>query len=91
MSDVYQFIYIFSKVGSSLVAQGVKDPELSLLWLRLLSWHGFNPWPGDFHVPWVRPYKKNKKDGPPESGMSPPCSSQARQLTRLSLATSTSA
>ena len=58
MSDVYQFIYIFSKVGSSLVAQGVKDPVLSLLWLRLLSWHGFNPWPGDFHMPWMGP-KRN--------------------------------
>ena len=30
-------------VGSSLVAQWVKDPALSLLWLRELRWLGFNP------------------------------------------------
>lgn len=29
---------------SSLVAQGVKDPGLSLMWLRLLLWGGFSPW-----------------------------------------------
>ena len=30
---------------SSLVAQRVKDLVLSLLWLRSLVWHGFDPWP----------------------------------------------
>ena len=30
------------KVRSSLGAQWVKDPALSLLWLWLLPWHGFN-------------------------------------------------
>ena len=30
---------------SSLVAQWVKDPVLSLLWLWLLLWCGFDPWP----------------------------------------------
>lgn len=30
---------------SSLVAQQVKDLVLSLLWLRLKLWCGFNPWP----------------------------------------------
>ena len=30
--------------GSSLVAQWVKDPELSL------PWCGFDPWPGNFHM-----------------------------------------
>ena len=29
---------------SSLVAQQFKDPALSLLW------HGFDPWPGNFHI-----------------------------------------
>ena len=35
------------KLQSSLVAQWVKDPALSLLWLWLLLWQGFNPWPGN--------------------------------------------
>lgn len=34
--------------GSSLVAQQVKDPVFSLLWLRSLLWLGFDPWPGNF-------------------------------------------
>ena len=32
---------------SSSVAQQVKDPALSLLWL------GVDPWPGYFHIPQV--------------------------------------
>ena len=37
--------------GSSLVVQQVKDLVLSsLLWLWLLLWHGFDPWPGNFHT-----------------------------------------
>ena len=31
------------RVGSSLVAQWVKEPMLSLLWLRSLLQHGFSP------------------------------------------------
>ena len=33
------------RLGSSLVAQWVKDPVLSLLWLRSLLWGRFDPWP----------------------------------------------
>ena len=33
---------------SSLVVQWIKDKVLSLLW------HGFSPWPENFHVPQVR-------------------------------------
>ena len=33
-----------------LVAQQVEDLVLLLLWLRSLLWHGFNPWPGNFHM-----------------------------------------
>ena len=40
---------------SSLVAQQVKDPVLSLMWLRLLLWHRFDPWSRHFHMPWVWP------------------------------------
>ena len=43
------------KKGSSLVAQWVKDQVLSLLW------HGFDHWPGNFHVWQVWPKKKKKK------------------------------
>ena len=32
------------------VAQRVKDLALSLQWLGLLLWRGFDPWPGNFHM-----------------------------------------
>lgn len=35
------------------MAQWVKDPRLSLLWLRLQLWCGFAPWPRNFHTLWV--------------------------------------
>ena len=38
---------------SSLVVQ-VKDPALSL------QWYGFDPWPRNFHMPWVQPKTKKK-------------------------------
>lgn len=31
----------------------LKDPTLPQLWF------GFNPWPENFRVPWVWPFKKN--------------------------------
>lgn len=37
--------------------QWVKDLALSLEWLGLLLWHRFDPWPGNFHVPWGWPKK----------------------------------
>ena len=45
---------------SFLVAQQVKDPALSLLRLRSLLWHGFDPWSRNLHALWVR-QKRNKK------------------------------
>ena len=42
--------------------QLVKDPVLSLQWLGLLLWCGFDPFFRDFHMTWVWP----KKDGVPE-------------------------
>ena len=42
------------------MAQQVKDPAMSLQQLRLLLWFGFDPWPGNFHMPWVQP-KTNKQ------------------------------
>ena len=34
---------------------GLEDPGLPKLWLR------FNPWPGNFHMPWGQPLKKKNK------------------------------
>ena len=31
---------------------------LLMLWLRMLLWGGFDPWPGNFHVLRVQPKKK---------------------------------
>ena len=42
------------------MAQQVKDPVLSLLWLWLQLWHRFDPWPGNFCMPWARPKKVTK-------------------------------
>ena len=39
----------------------VKDPASSLQRFGLLLWHRFDPWSGNFHMPWVRPEKKKKK------------------------------
>ena len=36
------------QLWSSLVAQQVKEPALSLQQLGSLLWHGFDPWPGNF-------------------------------------------
>ena len=45
---------------SSLVAQWVKDPLVSLLRFWSLPWHGFNPWPGNFHMPWMWPKRPQR-------------------------------
>ena len=39
----------------------VKDLVLSLQWLGLLLWHGFSPWPRNFHMLQERQKKKKKK------------------------------
>ena len=44
-------------------AQWVKDPLLPQLWPRLWLQLGFNPWPTNFHMLWVRP-KKTPKQNP---------------------------
>ena len=40
--------------------QQVKDSVLSLQWLRILLQGGFDPWPGNLHMPWAWP-KRNKQ------------------------------
>ena len=39
----------------------VKGPALPQLWCRSQLFLGFDPWPGKFHMPWVRskPEKNN--------------------------------
>ena len=46
---------------SSPVTQWVKDLILSLLRLKWLLWHIFDPWPGNFYMPWAQSQKKKKK------------------------------
>ena len=48
-----------SSVGSSLVAQWIKDPALSLQQLRLLLWLRFSPWPENFYILQVQPKGQN--------------------------------
>ena len=36
------------------MAGWVKDPAFSLFWLGSLLWLGFDPWPGNFHMPQVQ-------------------------------------
>ena len=43
----------FITKGCSFMGQRVKHLALSLLWLGLLLWCGFDPWPGSFHMPQV--------------------------------------
>ena len=46
---------------SSLVALWVKDPALSLLWLRLLLRCRFDSWPGNIRMLRAQTKKKKKK------------------------------
>ena len=52
---------LMSASQSSLVAQWVKDPALSLQRLKPLLWHRFNSWPRKFHMLKIRQGKKKKK------------------------------
>ena len=40
-----------AQVRSPAQSSGLKDLALLQLWLK------FNPWPGNFHMPWVWPLK----------------------------------
>ena len=47
---------------SSPVAQQVKDQELSLQQLRSLLWCSFEPWPRNFHIPWMWAKKEEEEE-----------------------------
>lgn len=53
---------------SSWVAQQVKDLIFSLLRLRSLLWHWFDPWPGSLFMPWAQPEKKRRERQPEWGG-----------------------
>ena len=48
------------KLRSFLVVLWVKDPVLPQQWLRLLLWHGFDPWPWNFHMRQAWPKKEKR-------------------------------
>ena len=61
--DSMHFLMILYKNGdfwSSLVAQQVNGPVLSLLWLWLLMWQEFNPWLGNLYMLQCDRKKKKK-------------------------------
>ena len=43
------------------MVQQIKDPVLSLLWLGSKIRCSFDPWPGNFHMPWAQSKEKKKK------------------------------
>ena len=43
------------------MVQQTKDPVLSLLWLGSKIRCSFDPWPGNFHMPWPQSKEKKKK------------------------------
>ena len=66
IGNLYNVIYVthYNKkmsIGSSLVAQQVKDLALSLQRLGSLPWHGFSPWPRNFHMAQEQPKQKYTK------------------------------
>ena len=57
---------ILRYIRHSLVAQWVKNPVLSLLWLWLQLWHRFDLWPRNFCTPQVqqkRGREERRKEG----------------------------
>ena len=58
--DLNCIVISIKKPQSSLVAQWVKYPALSLLWFWLPLWQEFDPWPGNFRIPQVQPKRQNK-------------------------------
>ena len=50
------------------MAQWIKDLSLSLLWLWLLLWCGFDPWPGNFRMLPKEKRKEKEKKGKENCG-----------------------
>lgn len=64
-TSVRKLEWIFRLKGSafrsSLVAQGINDLALSLLWLGWQLWQGLDPWPQKFLMPqaWPKQQQQN--------------------------------
>ena len=43
------------RVPSLTLHSGLKNPALPQLWHTVQLWLGFDPCPGNFHMPWVQP------------------------------------
>uniref|UniRef100_A0A8C3WV33 Large ribosomal subunit protein eL31 n=1 Tax=Catagonus wagneri TaxID=51154 RepID=A0A8C3WV33_9CETA len=48
-------VRIDTRLNKAVWAKGIRNWVNELASLR---WLGFNPWPGNFHMPWVRPENK---------------------------------
>ena len=77
----------YSSKNTQTLAQQVKDPALSLLWIRSLLWHGFNLWPRKFYMPQVQPKKKKKKKKAKTKPKNPKGSGAERDSTTAPTAT----
>ena len=51
------------------MTQWVKDLVWLLQWLGSLLWYRFEPWPGNFHMPWAWPKKVTKARNPTDSSL----------------------
>ena len=59
-----------ARVQSPAQHNGWKDLALPWLQHRSQPWLGFNPWPGNFHMPWVQPLKKRRKQNKTKTPLS---------------------
>ena len=55
-------VVVGAQVQSPAWYRGLKDLALPQLCHRLQLQLRFNPWPGNFHMMWVQPQKKKKKN-----------------------------
>ena len=46
-----------------MLVQWVKDPPLSLQWLKLLLWHRFGPWLQNLYMLWAWPERETEGEG----------------------------
>ena len=59
-----EFGFYFIEVGSRSSPVAQQDENLALLLKHpgLLLWCGFDPWPRNFHMPWVQPKTEREND-----------------------------
>ena len=57
LQGLFFFFFFLIYLGVPAVAQWVKDLALLQLWYKLQLQLCFDPWPGNFHMPWMQPKK----------------------------------